>query len=173
MLLTEGALSDAHTSNSQKPLPCYASFKTHLIKRGFTVFPFEFECTGSDHPFVDLAARMGCMYWAFEYKSRSDSISRGVDQLRCYAEWFDYVVLVSEKTLDHRRSENYWELKSMGAGMWNYDPDLARCCESRDPVIQKPDRRNHRFVSRRFGAFERAETAVEVLGNQTRMPDYF
>ena len=123
---------------------------------------------------------MGCMYWAFEYKSKSDSITRGVEQLRCYAEWFDYVVLVSEKVLDHRKSEKYWELKNMGAGMWSYDPDIGRCLESHNPEIQRPARRNRGFVSRRFGAFERNDRRANLdqvqdfsISNQSRLSEYF
>jgi hypothetical protein len=48
---------------------CYDSFKSHLCSRGFLVYPTEFDCIYSDHPFVDIAAKMGSFYWAFEYKS--------------------------------------------------------------------------------------------------------
>ena len=186
-LLLNDFTSSLQTPPFSTKVPCYASFKKHLLKMGFTVYPFEFECLGSEHPYVDVAAKMGSMYWAFEYKSMTDSISRGVEQLRCYAEWFDYVVLVSEKAIDHRRSENYWELKSIGAGMWNYHPDLAKCNEISYPEIQRPVRRNHNLVSRRFGSYYKerkklktsrklvnVDQHAEILrGDQSTLNDFF
>ncbi|HZW55488.1 MAG TPA: hypothetical protein VFF30_04290 [Nitrososphaerales archaeon] len=163
-------------SHTSKP-PCYHAFKNHLSASGFTVFPFEFECLGSDHPYVDIAAKMGSMYWAFEYKSLSDSITRGIEQLRCYAEWFDYVVLVSEKEIDHRRSQNYWELKNLGAGLWNYDPIKGRFLEKTNPELQRPNRSNRTFVSRRFRSYTRRqkeEIELDLLtGKQSSLLEYF
>lgn len=105
---------------------------------------------------VDIAAKMGEYFWAFEYKSKNDSISRGVDQLRCYSEWFDLVVLVSERLVSHDKSENYWRLKNMGAGLWNYTPSFkGRCIHKSDPVLQRPEVSNRKIVSRRFRALSR------------------
>ncbi|MCL5068207.1 MAG: hypothetical protein M1368_07635 [Thaumarchaeota archaeon] len=131
---------------------CYGKFKHHLEAMGFTVYPTEFDCINSEHPLVDIAAKMGSFYWAFEYKSESDSISRGIEQLRCYGRWFDYVVLVSERFLDHRRSENYWKLKSMGAGLWAYYPDQDKCIPMLQPVALDPSSQRRRLVTRRFRA---------------------
>jgi hypothetical protein len=135
--------------------PCYVAFREYLDLAGFTIFPGEFDCIGSRHPLVDIAAKMGSFYWAFEYKSESDSISRGLEQVKCYSEWFDYVVLVTERVLNHSKSDLFWGLKSAGAGVWNYFPDLQKCLEQVNPVLQEPDQSNRRFVGFRFRALEK------------------
>jgi hypothetical protein len=132
--------------------PCYAGFKDYLLTQGFTLYPWEFDCFGSKHPLVDIAGKMGSFYWAFEYKSETDSISRGLEQVKSYSEWFDYVVLVTEKALNHTKSELFWELKNCGAGVWNYFPESIKCVEQVNPIIQRPDRSNRRFVGSRFRA---------------------
>lgn len=136
---------------------CYEPFKNHLLTLGFTLYPTEFNCIYSAHPLVDIAARMGCFYWAFEYKSLTDSVSRGVDQVRCYSEWFDYVVLVSEKEINHRTSYNYWRLRNLGVGLWTYDPFQDKRIIKTNPVIQSPAKRNHLLVSRRFNIVTSSE----------------
>ncbi|MGI0084310.1 MAG: hypothetical protein ACREBQ_04430 [Nitrososphaerales archaeon] len=136
----------------------YEKFRGHLSGLGFTLYPGEFDCLNSDHPLVDIAARMGAYYWAFEYKSEHDSISRGVEQVCCYSDWFDYVVLVSERTLDHRRSDNYWKLRRMGAGIWVYDPEKDERVVKAQPVIRNPDLISRRLVSRRFSALGRTRS---------------
>jgi hypothetical protein len=132
--------------------PCYAGFKDYLTNQGFTIYPGEFDCFGSKHPLVDIAGKMGSFYWAFEYKSETDSISRGLEQVRCYSEWFDYVVLVTEKVLNHAKSELFWDLKGSGAGVWNYFPNSDKCLAQVNPQLQSPDRSNRRFVGSRFRA---------------------
>jgi hypothetical protein len=134
---------------------CYQAFKAFLSTLGFTIYPVEFDCISSKHPLVDIAAKMGSFYWAFEYKSRNDSVSRGVEQLRCYSEWFDYVVLVSERAFDHRSNENYWSLKDLGAGIWFYDPEQDNCVEWRYPEIQSPSPYDRSLVARRFAKLSR------------------
>lgn len=129
---------------------CYDPFKSFLSALGFTVYPIEFDCVNSKHPLVDIAAKMGPFYWAFEYKSQNDNVSRGLDQLQCYAEWFDYVVLVSEHIFDHRSSENYWHLKHLGAGIWFYHPEQDKCIQKCNPEIQSPSARNRSVIARRF-----------------------
>ncbi len=133
-------------------LPCYSGFKDYLVARGFTIYPNEFDCFGAKHPFVDVAGRMGSFYWAFEYKSETDSISRGLEQLKSYSEWFDYIVLVSERVLNHTKSDLFWELKGVGAGVWNYFPESDKCVEQMNPQLQNPDRFNRRIVGSRFRA---------------------
>jgi len=95
---------------------------------------------------------MGSFYWAFEYKSETDSISRGVEQVKSYSDWFDYVVLVSERALNHSKSDLFWDLKGIGAGVWNYFPDSDKCIEQVNPSLQKPDTINRRFVGSKFRA---------------------
>lgn len=144
-------------SSSQKN-PCYLQFKKHLEKDGFLVYPREFDCGNSDHPLVDVAARMGSFYWAFEYKSRNDSIQRGVDQLKCYSRWFDFVVLVSEKPVRHTHSKHYWSLWSLGAGIWNYFPAIDKCVMQKNPSIQSPLSARRKLVARRFKQLERKKS---------------
>ena len=136
-------------------MPCYSNFRDYLGRMGFSLNPGEFDCIYSKHPLVDLAGKMGSFYWAFEYKSETDSISRGVNQVRCYSEWFDYVVLVTERGLNHRNSEHFWELRDAGAGVWNYFPDSDKCIEQMNPRLQKPEKSNRRFVGTRFRALKR------------------
>jgi hypothetical protein len=143
-----------HGNAAPRREPCYGEFKKYLRTQGFSIYPVEFECSGwTAHPYVDIAARMGSYFWAFEYKSKNDSVSRGVEQLRCYSEWFDYVVLAAERVLDHRKSDNYWELKNLGAGIWSFCPRSAKCVEKVQPILQKPDVSNRRIVAGRFRAF--------------------
>jgi hypothetical protein len=132
--------------------PCYSQFRDHLLKSGFTVYPGEFDCVSSKHPFVDIAGKMGSFYWAFEYKSETDSISRGVEQVRSYSDYFDYVVLVTEKVLNHAKSDLFWDLKDAGAGVWNYFPESDKCIKQVNPELQRPDKGNRRFVGSRFRA---------------------
>ena len=151
----------------EKRLECYTPFKNYLIRSGFTVYPTEFACFPSQHPLVDIAAKMGNYFWAFEYKSKNDCISRGVEQLRAYSEWFDLVVLVSERNLSHSTSENYWKLKGLGAGLWNYDPLREdRCLHKTNPSIQKPIVGNKRLVSRRFRALGKQSGVEETSWRQ-------
>jgi hypothetical protein len=135
--------------------PCYSSFREYLAARGFSLYPGEFDCIYSKHPLVDLAGKMGSFYWAFEYKSETDSIARGVNQVRSYSDWFDYVVLVTERGLNHKKSDLFWELKNAGAGVWNYFPNSDKCIEQVNPKLQRPSKGNRRFVGSRFRALNR------------------
>ncbi len=147
---------------------CYDSFKSHLSAKGFFVYPTEFDCVYSEHPLVDIAAKIGSFYWAFEYKSENDSVSRGLDQLRCYSHWFDYIVLVSERVFNHRTSENYWSLKNLGAGIWFYDPTQDKCIKTCNPDMQRPSLRNRRLVARRFSALCRRKNCSYRKDDPTR-----
>jgi hypothetical protein len=150
---------------------CYDSFKAFLTKLGFTLYPTEFDCVSSLHPFVDIAAKMGQFFWAFEYKSQNDSISRGVEQLRCYLDWFDYVVLVSERSFDHRTSKNYWSLRKLGAGIWFYEPTSEKCIQAHNPRIQSPFGTNRFLVSKRFSALSRARHRLSRAHDSDRQTD--
>lgn len=145
----------------QKKPQVYDRFREHLHTLGFTLYPEEFFCPFSMHPLVDIAAKMGAFYWGFEYKSEGDSISMGVKQVECYREWFDYVVLVSEKNLDHRLSENYWKLRNIGAGIWVYDPTQDKRIVKASPSIQTSLRRSS--VSKRFAAAQRGRNNSNAL----------
>lgn len=135
---------------------CHQRFKEYLEKNGFLVYPVEFDLGNCNHPLVDIAARMGSFYWAFEYKSWNDSIARGVEQVRCYSDWFDYVVLVSEKRICHTDSIHYWNLRSLGAGIWNYYPLLDKCITTKNPKIQGPDPNNRKTVAKRFSLLQKS-----------------
>jgi hypothetical protein len=64
----------------------------------FKPHPLEVFCPSSTHCWVDVAAAKGPDLWAFEYKSRSDSIRRGFEQCRSYSCAFNYVVLVADRS---------------------------------------------------------------------------
>jgi hypothetical protein len=150
---------------------CYEPFKSFLSSSGFTVYRVEFDCMSSRHPFVDIAAKIGLFYWAFEYKSQNDSISRGVDQLRCCSRWFDYVVLVSERFFSHRRSDSYWSLKHLGAGIWFYDPAQDKCVQTCNPRIQSPSAGNRSLVARRFGTLSRTRRRANANDDSSHQLD--
>ena len=148
-------------------LPCYEGFKQFLIRSGYRVFPEELTCPTAIHPFVDVAARMGSHFWAFEYKSAYDDIRRAVDQALSYSEWFDYVVVVSERRLDHRTSDTYWKLRRMGVGVWNYLPASGQCMVQSNPTLLTPDTRNRRSVLLRFSALGRRRRNFQVAAQHT------
>ena len=156
-----------HLPEVSAGLPCYESFKHFLVHSGYRVFPEELTCPTASHPFVDIAARMGCHFWAFEYKSACDDISRAVDQALSYSEWFDYVVVVSERRLDHRTSETYWNLRRMGIGVWNYFPSSQRCTVQSNPALLAPDVGNRKSVLLRFSALARKRRIFESAVQHT------
>jgi hypothetical protein len=102
----------------------YASARGELIAylrvQGYRPHPDEVFCPGGEHCWVDVAALKGQDYWAFEYKSRNDSIRRGFDQCQSYAGVFNYVVLVADR---HRitSSPYFRRFKAEGFGIWRHD----------------------------------------------------
>jgi hypothetical protein len=146
---------------------CYDQFKTYLRKTGFTLFPTEFDCPSSAHPFVDVAGKFGSHFWAFEYKSAGDSVGKAVEQAACYSEWFDYVVVVSERWVDYRRSGAYWKLREIGAGLWNFLPDTSRCISELNPDLLAPDGARRNLVSTRFRALGRREKKLDPASQTT------
>ena len=102
----------------------YASARGDLLafleSTGFKPHPLEVYCPSPKHCWVDVAAAKGPDLWAFEYKSRSDSISRGFEQCRSYARAFNYVVLVADR---HRvtSSPYFSKFKREGFGVWRDD----------------------------------------------------
>lgn len=100
----------------------YAVARGQLIAflrgQGFRPHPNEVFCP-TEHCWVDVGAMKGQDYWAFEYKSRHDSIRRGLEQCRCYAEAFNYVVLVADR--NRTSSSPYFaRFKSNGFGVWSH-----------------------------------------------------
>lgn len=106
-----------------RPHPNYQSARKQLVSflrvRGFQVHPYEVYCPTIEHCWVDVAALKGQDYWAFEYKSRNDSIRRGLEQCRCYSEAFNYVVLVADR---HRTTSSpyFGNFKRNGFGVWSH-----------------------------------------------------
>ncbi len=92
----------------------------YLHARGYRAHPEEVFCPSGEHCWVDVAALKGQDYWAFEYKSRNDSIRRGFDQCRSYAKGFNYVVLVADR---HRvtASPYFQHFRAEGFGIWRHD----------------------------------------------------
>jgi hypothetical protein len=167
-LYPSACISDNVFFPSSRP-QCYDQFKIHLQKSGFTLFPTEFDCPSSIHPFVDIAGKFGSHFWAFEYKSAGDNVGMAVEQATCYSRWFDYVVVVSEKWLDHRRSEVYWSLREIGAGLWNFVPETNRCISELNPELLSPEGRNH--VSIRFKHLSKSKRKLDRR-NQTTLDAY-
>lgn len=113
--------------SARKQLVCF------LRTEGFQVHPDEVYCPATEHCWVDVAALRGQDYWAFEYKSRNDSIRRGLEQCRSYSHAFNYVVLVA----DRRRataSPYFGNFKRDGFGVWSH------CENGFNPLLQ-PQRR--------------------------------
>jgi hypothetical protein len=90
-----------------------------LRTEGFQVHPDEVYCPTLEHCWVDVAAVKGQDYWAFEYKSRMDSIKRGLEQCRSYSHAFNYVVLVADR---HRATASpyFGNFKRNGFGVWSH-----------------------------------------------------
>ena len=117
--------------------PNYKSARKQLVSflrsEGFQVHPEEVYCPAPDHCWVDVAALKGQDYWAFEYKSRNDSIKRGLAQCGSYSSAFNYVVLV----IDRRRataSPYFGNFKRNGFGVWSH------VATGFNPIL-KPERR--------------------------------
>jgi hypothetical protein len=103
--------------------PSYAAARKQLIlflrAEGFKVHPDEVYCPSPEHCWVDVAALKGQDYWAFEYKSRNDSIKRGLAQCQSYSNAFNYVVLVADR---HRATASpyFSNFKRSGFGVWSH-----------------------------------------------------
>ncbi len=90
-----------------------------LQSQGFSTHPNEVFCPATQHCWVDVAALKRQDYWAFEYKSRNDSIRRGLEQCRSYSKAFNYVVLVADR---HRTTSSpyFGHFKRYGFGVWSH-----------------------------------------------------
>jgi hypothetical protein len=138
------------------------SFITFLESQGFKTHPREVFCPASDHCWVDVAAKKGSDFWAFEYKSRSDSIKRGLEQCTCYAKAFNYVVLVA----DRKRmtgSTHFGEFKRRGFGIWRHDQ--SRFYSLVSPVRRMVPRKASRSIERQFRHILSNEPATTTLLN--------
>ena len=103
--------------------PKYPAARKQLISflqtEGFKVHPEEVYCPDAKHCWVDVAALKGQDYWAFEYKSRTDSIRRGLDQCNSYAKAFNFVVLVANRNRA-TASPYFGTFKQNGFGVWSH-----------------------------------------------------
>ena len=93
---------------------------TYLQTQGFKPHPNEVFCPSGEHCWVDVAALKGQDYWAFEYKSRKDSIRRGFEQCCSYAKGFNYVVLVADR-YRVTSSPYFSHFRNEGFGVWRHD----------------------------------------------------
>jgi hypothetical protein len=91
-----------------------------LQTEGFKAQPSEVYRPASKHCWVDVAALRGQDYRAFEYKSRTDSIRRGLEQCCSYAGAFNYVVQVADR-YRVTSSPYFYHFKSRGFGVWLHD----------------------------------------------------
>jgi len=145
----------------------YASARGDLLKFlescGFKPHPLEVFCPSSRHCWVDVAAAKGPDLWAFEYKSRSDSIRRGFEQCRSYSRAFNYVVLVADR---HRvtSSPYFNKFKREGFGVWRHN---GACFYS----IVPPKR--HRVAPEARGVVERQfRNLLSPAGADTSILDW-
>ena len=132
----------------------------YLCVQGFRPHPNEVFCPGGKHCWVDVAALKGQDYWAFEYKSRHDSIRRGLGQCHSYAVGFNYVVLVADR---HRitSSPYFQRFRAEGFGIWRHDrvgfhPILA-------PKRRNSVRNVKRVVERQFRLIRSLQDPSETL----------
>ncbi|HUK27437.1 MAG TPA: hypothetical protein VLV31_03355 [Candidatus Acidoferrales bacterium] len=106
--------------------PSYPAARLQLISflqsQGYTVHPKEVYCPAIEHHWVDVAALKGEDFWAFEYKSRNDSIKRGLSQCQAYAKAFNYVVLVANRRRT-TSSPYFVSFKRNGFGIWSHAGD--------------------------------------------------
>jgi hypothetical protein len=91
--------------------------RRHLRQQGFHPYPHEFLCYGEAYGYVDAAAEKAGAYYGFEFKSWNDWVGKGVAQCRCYARWFDYVILVAERD-PLPRTKSYATAQRHGIGIW-------------------------------------------------------
>jgi hypothetical protein len=103
--------------------PNYPAARKQLISflqsEGFRVHPEEVYCPTAEHCWVDVAALKGQDYWAFEYKSRNDSIKRGLAQCQSYSNAFNFVVLVANR-YRATSSPYFGNFKRNGFGVWSH-----------------------------------------------------
>ena len=130
----------------------YASARKDLLKflrtSGFKPHPLEVFCPSSRHCWVDVAAAKGSDLWAFEYKSRSDSIKRGLEQCQSYARAFNFVVLVVDR-YRVTSSPYFVEFKRAGFGVWRHNITGFHSIIS--PVRRRVSSNARRVIERQFG----------------------
>jgi len=131
-----------------------------LQTQGFKAHPDEVYCPAAEHCWVDVAAVRGQDYWAFEYKSRTDSIRRGLEQCCSYAKAFNYVVLVADR-YRVTSSPYFHHFKSRGFGVWRHDGTkfYALLHPKRQPVTRHAKVVVERQFRRLVSSLDKDETA--------------
>jgi hypothetical protein len=143
----------------------YAAARGELIAylhtQGYRPHPDEVFCPSREHCWVDVAALKGEDYWAFEYKSRHDSIRRGFYQCRSYARGFNYVVLVADR--ERVTSSPYFRnFRAEGFGIWRHSPYGFQ--QILEPRRRNAIRKAKLVVERQFRHVRRArEPGVALL----------
>lgn len=129
----------------------YSAARHRLISflrtQGYKPHPNEVYAPDPEHCWVDVAALKGQDYWAFEYKSRVDSMRRGLAQCCSYANAFNYVVLVVDRNRV-TRSPYFNKLRTHGFGVWKHDG--SRFYSLLHPKRQAPLRNVRCVVERQF-----------------------
>ncbi len=168
----------------------YPNLASWLLTQGHAVYPMEMFCepvrvynkepswfykNGQPHydyhdlyGCVDVISMFGNKIWAWEYKSKNDSLRRGLKQLANYAKAFDYVCLVAEKP---PINEIYEEYLALGAGVYHV---LKGCnIEMLDaPELKAPNSILHDKLLTRFRRYvfpnEHAKTQRMLMDKEKR-----
>ena len=138
----------------------------YLRRIGYLVYPTELSCGCYDTPhdryrLVDVAAYKDGGFYAFEYKSSSDPISRAVKQIENYRRTFDYVILLVEVPRKGRsgvslnsRGKRIFDILRLGTGIWiaskNRSEGGYHIQEIARARLQTPNSRNRKYVERLF-----------------------
>ncbi|MBA7637514.1 hypothetical protein ES703_45159 [subsurface metagenome] len=115
----------------------YSNLVDFLSAQGFAVYPMEMVCQEVVHEknyLVDVVGKKGNCIWAFEYKSRNDSVKRAVLQVENYRKCFDYVVVVAEKIRDLFKFRDTF--KKLGVGVWHIKNGKVTVLD--EPTLQPP-----------------------------------
>lgn len=150
--------------------PDYRSARKQLISflesEGFKVHPYEVYCPDPRHCWVDVAALKGQDFWAFEYKSRSDSMRRGLAQCHSYSNAFNYVVLVADRNRT-TSSPYFGRFKRNGFGVWSHT--LVGFHSIVEPARRTIARRSRSVIERQF----RCVALVEDLPVDRKISEWF
>ena len=146
----------------------YPSLASWLVSIGHIVYPYEMICEPVKKQItyfrshylygkVDVVSRFQGKLWAWEYKSKSDNVLRGLKQVKNYARSFNYVCLVAENSgvcdrvvkAQKESVENI--LKKMGVGLVWDDEGTFRILT--DPKLQNPVQNLNEALLKRFQRF--------------------
>jgi len=142
--------------------PSYRAARKQLSSflqgQGYRVHPREVYCPAVQHCWVDVAAMKGQDFWAFEYKSRNDSMRRGLSQCQAYANAFNYVVLVADR--ERATSSPYFgAFKRDGFGVWSHAGSGFHALLK--PLRRTPLRGSRVVIERQFRWTTKAGTEMD------------